>query len=79
MLASSGQAEILIYSYFYIHLYIYIYVYEEINSWRGLTLTKIPVRIRMHFTNKITHFSFTPAVTFPTVAWKPDDFQKQEA
>lgn len=61
------------------YTYTYIYLCEGINSWRGSNLTEIPVRIRMHFTNKITHFSFSPAVTFPTVAWKPDDFEKQEA
>lgn len=77
-LASSGQAEIFIYSYLCAHLYMCMCVRRQ-NSWKNWNVAEIPVRIGMHFANKITNFSFTPAVTLPAVAWKPDDFEKQEA
>lgn len=77
-LASSGQAEIFIYSYLCVHLYVCKCVRKQ-NSWRNWNIAEIPVRKAMHFANKITHFPFTPAVTFPAVAWKPDDLEKQEA
>lgn len=77
-LASSGQAAIFIYSYLCVHLYVHKCVRKQ-NFWRNWNIAEIPVRKAMHFANKITHFPFTPAVTFPAGAWKPDDFGKQEA
>lgn len=77
-LASSGQVEIFIYSYLCVHLYVCMSVWRQ-NFWTNWIVAEIPVRIAMHFANKITHFPFTPAATFPAVAWKTDDFEKQEA
>lgn len=77
-LASRGQAEIFIYSYLCVYLYVYMCVRRQ-NFWRNWNVAEIPVRIGMSFANKITHFPFTPAVTFPATVWKPDDFEKQEA
>lgn len=76
-LPSSGQVEIFIYSYLCVHLYMCMCVWRQ-NSWRNWNVAEISVRIAMHFANKITYFPFTPAVTFPAVTWKQDDFEKQE-